>query len=201
LAPEQARGEVADPGTDVYSLAVVLWELLTGHQYLQISGLDPAAALSMVRHPKPAPPSSRAPWVTPALDSVLMQALAPDRTKRFATAEEFRLALSEAIAEAAPRTDAARVSELMHAIYAKAIAEEAAERERFMKEVLPAFRASVTPVPVEESGRRSTETARAPEVHPQRAAAAQARKLAKRAAAMQVLAELEREDAAAESSK
>jgi hypothetical protein len=38
-------------------------------------------------------------------------------------------------------------------------------------------------------------------VHPQRAAAAQARKLAKRAAAMQVLAELEREDAAAESSK
>jgi serine/threonine-protein kinase len=155
----------------------------------------------MVRHPKPVPPSTRAPWVTPALDRVLMQALAPDRSKRFVTAEEFRLALSEAIAEAAPRTDAARVSELMHAIYAKAIDEEAAERERFMKEVLPEFRASTTPAPVEESGRRVTEAAQAPEVPPQRAAAAQARKLAKREAAMQVLAELAREDAAAESSK
>ena len=147
LAPEQARGEVADPGTDVYSLAVVLWELLTGHQYLQISGLDPAAALAMVRHPKPTPPSTRAPWVTPALDQVLMRALAPDRDKRFGTAEEFRLALSDAIAEAAPRTDAARVSELMQAIYNKAISEEAAERARFLKEVLPSFRAASTPEP------------------------------------------------------
>jgi serine/threonine protein kinase len=148
LAPEQARGEVADPATDVYSLAVVLWELLTGHQYLQIAGLEPAAALALVRHPKPVPPSTRAPWVTPALDNVIMRALAPDRRKRFGTAEEFRLALSEAIAEAAPRTDAARVSELMHAIYQKAIAEEAAERERFLKDVLPAFRAATTPRPV-----------------------------------------------------
>jgi serine/threonine protein kinase len=132
----------------VYSLAVVLWELLTGHQYLQISGLDPAAALAMVRHPKPTPPSTRAPWVTPALDQVLMRALATDRDKRFTSAEEFRLALSDAIAEAAPRTDAGRVSELMHAIYEKAIAEEAAERERFLKEVLPSFRAASTPAPV-----------------------------------------------------
>ena len=86
LAPEQARGEVADPGTDVYSLAVVLWELLTGHQYLKISGLDPAAALSLVRHPKPTPPSVRAPWVTPGLDQVIMRALAPERSKRFVSA-------------------------------------------------------------------------------------------------------------------
>jgi serine/threonine protein kinase len=145
LAPEQARGEVADPRADLYSLAVVLWELLTGHQYLQITGLDPAAALSLVRHPKPTPPSSRAPWVSPGLDQVLLRALSPDRGKRFGNAEEFRLALSEAIADAAPRTDAARVSELMHAIYHKAMVEEAAERERFVKEVLPSFRASSTP--------------------------------------------------------
>jgi hypothetical protein len=86
--------------------------------------------------------------VTPALDEVLMRALATDRDKRFASAEEFRLALSDAIAEAAPRTDAARVSELMHAIYEKAMAEEAAERERFLKDVLPSFRAASTPAPV-----------------------------------------------------
>jgi serine/threonine protein kinase len=214
LAPEQARGEVADPVTDVYSLAVILWELLTGHQYLQISGLDPAAALSLVRHPKPVPPSTRAPWVTPVLDGVLMRALAPERASRFASAEEFRLALSDAIAEAAPRTDAARVSELMHAIYGKVIAEEAAERERFLKEVLPTFRASTTPEPVpiktppplplsrrgtgEVSRRLLAKTPAAGSPQPTSAAPSderERRKSKKREAALRVVAELATADA------
>jgi serine/threonine protein kinase len=201
LAPEQARGEVADPRTDLYSLAVVLWELLTGHQYLQITGLDPAAALALVRHPKPTPPSTRAPWVTPAMDQVLLRALAPDRAKRFGNAEEFRLALSEAIAEAAPRTDAARVSELMHAIYSKAIGEEGAERERFVKEVLPSFRASTTPPPVPAQAQSSSRGDQKPNGAGSRATPAakdgddrEARKRAKREAALKVLAELAAED-------
>jgi eukaryotic-like serine/threonine-protein kinase len=210
LAPEQARGEVADPCTDMYSLAVVLWELLTGHQYLQISGLDPAAALSLVRHPKPTPPSVRAPWVTPVLDQVVMRALSPERSKRFANAEEFRLALTDAIAEAAPRTDAARVSELMHAIYGKAITEEAEERERFLKEVLPGFRAATTPSPL-----TVTPVPTSPPPIPRRATPPslkattpkpasppplpplpdrQPRKLSKREAALRVLAELAAEE-------
>jgi serine/threonine protein kinase len=207
LAPEQARGEVADPCTDIYSLAVVLWELLTGHQYLQIAGLDPAAALAVVRHPKPAPPSSRAPWLTPALDAVVMRALSVDRSKRFPNAEEFRLALSEAIAEAAPRTDATRVSELMHAIYRKAIAEEAAERERFLREVLPSFRAQATPRPekVEPPPKPATESAAAAAAHdtapmttaPPTAEERATGRQAKREAALKVLAELAAEDAAA----
>ena len=214
LAPEQARGEVADPCTDVYSLAVVLWELLTGHQYVQIAGLDPAAALAVVRHPKPVPPSTRAPWVTPALDNVVMRALATDRSKRFPSAEEFRLALSDAIAEAAPRTDAARVSELMHAIYHKAMAEEAAERERSIKEILPAFRAATTPAPEKlgpppqstdkgaGNGNGGGVTARAPS-GPAAASPAEieARRQSKRAAALKVLAELSAEEASATSRK
>jgi serine/threonine-protein kinase len=222
LAPEQARGEVADPGTDVYSLAVVLWELLTGHQYLQIAGLDPAAALALVRHPKPTPPSTRAPWVTERLDQVLMRALSPERAKRFPNAEEFRLALSEAIAEAAPRTDAARVSELMHAIYERAIAEEAAERERFLKEVLPAFRAAHTPPPVPVTPSPSARTPPPlPRRPPSQAAPSstpkpvarplpppppppqdrEARRLAKREAALKVLAEIAGDDRQAVSGK
>jgi serine/threonine-protein kinase len=198
---------------------VVLWELLTGHQYLQIAGLDPAAALAVVRHPKPAPPSSRAPWVTPALDAVVMRALALDRSKRFPNAEEFRLALSDAIAEAAPRTDAARVSELMHAIYHKAMAEEAAERERFVKDVLPSFRASTTPSPDEAAALAAVASKYARAAHgkngkaanggdsprmapaPSEAAEREARRKAKREAAMMVLAELAGENGATSSRK
>jgi serine/threonine-protein kinase len=147
LAPEQARGEVADARTDVYTLAIVLWELLTGQQYLPISGLDPGAGMALVRHPKPMPPSSRAPWIAPELDKVVLRALAPDRGQRTQSAEEFRLALSDVIAQVAPRTDPARVVELMQAIFQDVIDSERAERDHFLKEVIPIFRESV-PEPV-----------------------------------------------------
>jgi len=161
--------------------------------------------------------------VTPALDEVLMRALAPERGKRFTTAEEFRLALSDAIVEAAPRTDAARVSELMHAIYNKAILEEAAERERFLKEVLPSFRAATTPAPVlvrtpppvPTSRRRDDGASRRPAAKMPKMAAPptpgakatpnpndpEARKRAKREAALHVLAELANADDPAASRK
>src|SRR6185369_1743490 len=142
LAPEQARGEVADARTDVYTLGIVLWELLTGQQFLQLGGLDPAAALAIVRHPKLVPPSTRAPWITPALDRVVTKALAADRNERYATAEELRQALNEVIAEVAPRADAGRVAEFLRGIYADTIDEERVERERYLKEIIPQFRAS-----------------------------------------------------------
>jgi hypothetical protein len=133
-----------------------------------------------------------------------MRALAPERSNRFTTAEEFRLALADAIAEAAPHTDAARVSELMHAIYSKAIAEESAERERFLKDVLPSFRAASTPAPVPVrtppplSQRKESGGARAAVAKAARLAAhamtiandPEARKRSKREAAFKVLAEL-----------
>jgi serine/threonine protein kinase len=147
LAPEQARGEEADGRTDVYTLAIVLWELLTGQQYLPISGLDPSAGLALVRHPKPTPPSIRAPWIAPELDQVVLRALAPDRQQRFQSAEEFRLALSDVIAKVAPRTDPARVVELMQAVFQDVIDKERAEREHLLKDVIPAFRASSSAPP------------------------------------------------------
>ncbi len=143
LAPEQARGEVADARTDVYTLGIVLWELLTGQQFLQLGGLDPAAALALVRHPRQVPPSARAPWITAVLDQVALKALAPDREKRFQSADEFRQALSAVIADIAPTADSSRVSSFLQGIYAETIADERQERERFLKTEIPTFRAAL----------------------------------------------------------
>jgi serine/threonine protein kinase len=133
LAPEQARGEIADARSDIYSLGIVLWELLTGQQYMQLSDLDPATALSLVRHPRPEPPSRKAPWIVPELDEIAMCALAPNREDRFQTAEQMREALSEVIIRVAPHADAERASEFLRGLYGGIIKEERDERERLLK--------------------------------------------------------------------
>jgi serine/threonine protein kinase len=145
LAPEQARGEVADARSDIYSLGIVLWELLTGQQYMQLSDLDPATALSLVRHPKPEPPSRKAPWIAAELDALVLKALAPDREQRFQTAEEMRHALSEVIIRVAPHADAERASEFLRGLYGGLIREESDERERLLKARQKLF--SPPPVP------------------------------------------------------
>ena len=140
LAPEQARGEIADARTDVYSLGIVLWELLTGQQFLQLSNLDPVTALSLVRHPKPVPPSMRAPWITPELDALVMRALAPNRNLRFQSADDMRQALSEVITRSAPRADAERAAEFLRGLYGQIIKEERDEREHLLKDRLTALK-------------------------------------------------------------
>ncbi|HEX3695893.1 MAG TPA: protein kinase [Polyangia bacterium] len=145
LAPEQARGEVADARTDIYSLGIVLWELLTGQQYFQLANVDPVTALSMVRHPKPLPPSMRAPWITPELDAIAMRALAPNRNLRFQSADEMRLALSEAIAHVAPRADAERAADFLRGLYGSIIREEHDERERLLKARISVLHGEIEP--------------------------------------------------------
>ncbi len=148
LAPEQARGEVADARSDIYSLGIVMWELLTGNQYLQLANLDPATAMSLVRHPKVERPSTKAPWITKDLDTLLMRALAPTREQRFQSAEELRQALSDVIAKLAPRADVERAAAFVRSLYENAIRDERAERDRLLAEAQPLVESAMTPVPV-----------------------------------------------------
>ncbi|MEM7202680.1 MAG: serine/threonine-protein kinase [Planctomycetota bacterium] len=92
MAPEQARGEPADPRTDVFGLGVILFELLTLEP--PRTGRDALAVLEMAKTQPVRPPQRVDPSLPPALVSVCRRALAFDRRWRFRTARELADALA-----------------------------------------------------------------------------------------------------------
>ena len=98
FSPEQARGESVDARTDLYSTGIMLFEMLTGRPPF-FDENPVAVAYQHVNQPVPVP-SSINPRVSPALDAVVMRAVAKDRFARFQSAAEFRDAATAAAAGA-----------------------------------------------------------------------------------------------------
>jgi serine/threonine-protein kinase len=91
MSPEQARGENVTPAADIYSLGLVLFEMVTGRAAW---GGDTAAAVAMVRLTEEPPvPSSHRSDVPPAMDAIVRKALQRDPTQRFGSAGAFSDAL------------------------------------------------------------------------------------------------------------
>jgi beta-lactam-binding protein with PASTA domain/predicted Ser/Thr protein kinase len=95
LSPEQAQGHPVDARSDLYSIGVVLYELLTGR--VPFDGESPVTIALRHVSEDPVPPSQLNPAVPPALDAVVLRAMAKDPAHRFQDADAFAAALQHAM--------------------------------------------------------------------------------------------------------
>ncbi len=102
MAPEQLMGGKCDGRTDIYTLGVVAFEMITGHRPFPEAGLD-LLTTQLSRRP---PPVSERVSVPPGVDRVVQRCLEPDASDRFPDVVALAAALDEMIA-AAQRIDPA----------------------------------------------------------------------------------------------
>src|SRR5437667_77602 len=106
LSPEQAQGAPVTPSSDLYSLGIVLYELLTGT--VPFAGETPVELAMKHLSKVPEPPSRLRPEVPRDLDLVVMRALAKGPAERYQTADEMDADLARVARDIGLRESVAR---------------------------------------------------------------------------------------------
>ncbi len=96
LSPEQARGEHVDPRSDVYSIGCLLYELLTGTP--PFTGDSPVAVAYQHVRENPIAPSRLNPDISPAVDAIVLKAMAKNPANRYQSAAQMRGDIQRALA-------------------------------------------------------------------------------------------------------
>jgi eukaryotic-like serine/threonine-protein kinase len=93
MSPEQAQGEKADARTDIFSLGVVIYEMVAGRQPFT-GPTESHVKVSIIDH-EPTPLTKHSGDVPKQLERIVSKALAKDRTKRYQTITDFKLDLEQ----------------------------------------------------------------------------------------------------------
>jgi TonB family protein len=128
MSPEQAWGKPIDRRSDLFSLGVVLHELLTGDRLFR--GDTDIEVLEKVRSAEVAPPSRSNPEVPKNLDGVLLRCLAKDPEERYANASDLLRDLDSVLYSYTPAPGSADIAIYLHRLQAEETAvAEARARE------------------------------------------------------------------------
>ena len=99
MSPEQARGDIVDERSDIFSLGTLLYEMLT--DAIPFSGESANETLNQVQKSDPPPPSAINALIDAPVDAVVMRALEKDPDERYESAFEFRASLEGMLGDTA----------------------------------------------------------------------------------------------------
>jgi serine/threonine protein kinase len=114
FAPEQARGKELDSRADIFAAGIVLYELLCGRLPFEGKMIDVLSKIARGVFPSP---RSVNPDITPALERILLTAMAHEKKDRYPTAEAFQEALATYLYKHAPTFSASSLSNLMSYLF------------------------------------------------------------------------------------